>query len=98
MVPVPKRLIRLVDEIKRFLACKAASTVVVRVVTGFLQLDECVGDVDQRILNRFAVQASCESGGDRVPGERGGSIFHRGVIKRTRMAVLQGSAAMARKH
>ena len=36
LAPVLKRLIRLFDEIKRFLACKAASTIVVRVVTGFL--------------------------------------------------------------
>ena len=61
--PVPKRLIRQISEIEYFPAGKAESAVVIRVVTGFLKLDEGGGDVDQLPLDRFAVQAGCELGG-----------------------------------
>ena len=57
LVPIPKRLIRQVGEIERFPPGKAKRAVVVRVVTGFLKLDEGGGDIDQQLPNLLAVQA-----------------------------------------
>ena len=63
LAPIPKCLILPSRRDRaRFSPGKAESTVVVRVVAGFLKLDEGGGDVDQRLLNLLAVQAGCEPG------------------------------------
>ena len=62
LAPVPKCLFRQIGEIERFPPGKAESAVVVRVVTGFLKLNEGGGDVDQRLLNLLAIQPGCELG------------------------------------
>ena len=68
LAPIPKRLFRQIGEIGRFPPGKAERAVEVRVVAGFLKLDEGGGDVDQRLLNLLAVQAGCEPWGVSTSG------------------------------
>ncbi len=98
LAPVPKRLIRQIGEIERFPPGKAERAIVVRVVAGFLKLDEGGGDVDQRLLNRLAIQAGCEPGRYRPPGERNGGLLHCGVVKGAGETVTQRAANVARQH
>ncbi len=75
LAPVPKRLIRQIGQIERFPASKAKSAVIVRIVTGFLKLDESGSDIDQGLLNPLAVQSGRELGRYRLPGECHGGLF-----------------------
>ena len=61
--PVPKRLFRQIGEIERFPPGEAESAIVVRIVAGFLKLNEGGGDVDQRLLTCWRSRPDASLGG-----------------------------------
>jgi len=83
LTPIPKRLFRQIGKVERFPPGKAASAVIVRIVPGFLKLNEGGGDGHQWLLNLLMVQTGCEPRGNRTSGERNSDLLHRGVMKGT---------------
>jgi len=83
LTPIPKRLSRQIGTVERFPPGKAASAVIVRIVPGFLKLNEGGGDGHQWLLNLLMVRTGCEPRWNRPSGERNSDLLHCGVMKGT---------------